>query len=374
MRKILVFSTSTGAGHNQVAGALQNEYLQLGCEVETVDFLKDANRFLDLLIAGGYNNFAIRANLFYGLLYHGSNNSAVTSPLGFLMRQMLFKGLAGKIAGCRPDLIITTHALALNTLGEIKRRGITGAPLISIITDFDAHHFYVNPHVDAYIAPSHHSRDMLVKHGIDGRRVFEFGIPIRRDFLESHNRAGQNGLFTVLLMGGNAGPRAIRRIVHNLVQISESLKLQVVCGHNQALRENLEAAFPGSIPGKELVITGYSQEVPRLMSESDLVITKPGGITISEALAKQCPVIIPYCIAGQEEENVKILADSEVAIWLRNLEEIGPLVSRLIANPGILTSMRANMDAFTRNYSLDGLLQLGLQLMDDQATRFAPGK
>lgn len=365
MKKILVFSTSTGAGHNQVAGALQSEYRQLGCEVEIVDFLKDANHFLDLLIAGGYNNIAIRANFFYGFLYHGSNNSAVTSPLGFLLRRLLIKRLARIVISSQPDLIITTHALAISTLAEIKRQGLSSAPLVSIITDFDAHHFYVNPRVDAYIAPSRHSRDMLVKFGIEGNRVHVFGIPIRRDFLLTKAASGRNSLFTVLLMGGNAGPRAIHRIVRNLMQVPEALRLQVVCGHNQALKQNLEKAFPVPVPGKELVIMGYSNEIPSLMSSSHLVVTKPGGITISESLAQRCPVIIPYCIAGQEEENVKILAASKVAIRLRSIDEIGPLVSRFIRNPAPLEEISAEMESFTSTYSLDGMLQLGLQLIQD---------
>ncbi len=365
MKKILVFSTSTGAGHNQVAGALQNEYQNMGYEVEVVDFLKDASRFLDLLIAGSYNNVMIRAHFLYGILYHGSNNAAITRVVGFLMASILSSSLLRIIKSSQPELIIATHALALSSLADIKRRGGTSAPLISIITDFDAHSSYVNRAVDAYIAPSWHSKEMLVKAGIPKDKIFIYGIPIRREFLVHETPPAESPPFTILLMGGNAGPGAIIETVENLMQIPEPVKLLIVCGRNAVLKNKLDLAFPQSPAGKELVIFGFSDEIPRLMDAADIIITKPGGLTISEALAKRTPIVIPYCIAGQEEENARILAQCGVALRVEHIRNIGAMVRKLISEPKDLERMASDIDALTGQYSLDDMLEVGVRLMDE---------
>lgn len=363
MPKVIIFSASTGGGHNQVASVLEKEFRLCGFQAQTLDFLKESSKLLNLVIASAYNQLAQKSANIYGLLYRLSNNEKFDRQLKIMLTKLLTNKIEDIIRLNNPDLIVSTHPIIVNILGSLKASGRMELPVISVITDFDAHHIYFNKFIDAYITPSMYTRNMLINGGISYNRVYPYGIPIKREFWINSKYEDCNRRFTILLMGGSMGHNYIIKSLSSLRDNPNPLKITVVCGNNYHLKKRIQSKFRILPAGKELVIYGYTSKIPELMDQSDVIITKPGGVTISEAIVKNVPIIIPYAIPGQEDENTRILVDNGLAVKADNMKELNELVTTFIKKPFILNELSQNMACISKAYSLDNILRLAENLI-----------
>lgn len=363
MPKVIIFSASTGGGHNQVASVLEKEFQLCGFQAQTIDFLKESSKILDLFVASTYNQLALRSANVYGLFYHISNYEKVDRRLKIMLSKLLMNKINYIIRSNNPDLIVSTHPIIVNILGSLKASGEIELPVISIITDFDAHHIYFNKFIDAYITPSIYTRNMLVNGGIPNKRIYSYGIPIRREFWTSSKYKNYNEKFTILLMGGSMGHNYIIKSLSSLRDNPNPLKIIVVCGNNYHLKKRIQSKFSILPADKELVIYGYTSEIPGLMDQADVIITKPGGVTVSEAIVKNIPIIIPYSIPGQEAENTRILVDNNLAVKADDMKRLNELINSFIKKPYILNELSQNMASISEAYSLDNILRLAENLL-----------
>ncbi len=145
------------------------------------------------------------------------------------------------------------------------------------------------------------------------------------------------------------------------MQISAPMKVYVVCGNNSSMRDSLKS-YDTYIHDVEIL--GFTDRVPELMELSDVIVSKPGGLTVSESLAKGIPMIIPYCIPGQEQENADILVESLAAIKVDGSRELAQTLSSLIYNPVQLEVLRTNIKKLSRDHSLDNAVQLCMDVLD----------
>jgi processive 1,2-diacylglycerol beta-glucosyltransferase len=375
LRRVLIFSASTGGGHNQVAAVLRDELEQNGYETTVIDFLKESNRFLDFLLASGYNHLAVRSARLYGLIYRTSNNKRVDTRLKAVLSRILRNKINAAVISFHPDLIICTHPIIVNVLGLLKARSQVVLPVISVITDFDAHHMYISKYIDAYITtPCIETKKALLQGGIAENKIFPCGIPVKRDFFRQPERFQSAGRFSVLLMGGSLGGKYLARVINVLLDNPHPLKITVVCGRNYRLKRNLQLKYQNIPSGKEIIIYGFCHNIAELMDSADLLISKPGGITTSEAIAKQLPILIPYAIPGQEEENARILAENHLALKAGKISEINPIISGLINDSGTLREISKNMENLSGSNSLDTFMALSERLIDGfKASSSLPG-
>jgi processive 1,2-diacylglycerol beta-glucosyltransferase len=206
----------------------------------------------------------------------------------------------------------------------------------------------------------------MIKKGINKEKVYTYGIPIRREFLRksSTKTYRNNEVFTVLLMGGSMGYRAIEDVLRGLVNSKNKIKIIVVCGRNKSLMENIKVNYQNKYKNKEIIVYGFTEDIPKLMENSDLLISKPGGLTVSEAIAKRLPMLIPYMIPGQEEENAEFLAQSGVARIIDDINEIDKEIDGFINNQYVLKRMEKNMEKLSEDYSLDDIVRLGDKLIE----------
>lgn len=370
MRRVLIFSASTGGGHNQVASVLQAELQANNYEVMISDFLKESNNLLHLIIASGYNNLAMRSASLYGLLYHRSNNKTVDKRLKSILSKCLRNTISAQITSFKPDLIITTHPMVVNVLGGLKAFARLQLPVISIVTDFAAHHMYFSKHIDAYITPyCIDTHNALLKGGIPENKIFPFGIPIKRDFYKQASNHSADKRFSVLLMAGSLGSKYLVRVINILLHNPYPLRIMVVCGKNYRLKTELKSRCDKLALNKEIIVYGYCNNISDLMDSAHLLISKPGGITSSEAIAKKLPLLIPYAIPGQEEENARILVDNGLALRVRSFKEINDTVTGFIENPDSLQKIARHMEAFNTGNALDRILELSDQLIDYHAPK-----
>lgn len=358
MSKVLIYSAGTGGGHLECAKVLQSKFIQLGHEVVIIDFLKEINIRLDKFVVNF--NSLITGNLpnLYGHLYYGFDNELnqkrFTSLLIKVARNKLYKNIIVE----SPDLIIGTHSFLNGIIGYLKGNNLINIPFISLITDYKPHQNHIHQYIDAYITGSEDLTKEFVNRNIPKERVYPFGIPIRDEFLNRIHTYNKNKTFKILVMGGSLGLKDMKKSLQSVSQIDRDIHITVISGNNIKLKEYFENTYEDLIAEGKITIYGYYNEIATLMYNSDVLITKPGGITITEAISMNLPIIVPYFIPGQEKENLKYLIDNGLGIYIKDQRELGSLIEDLMDNDYILHYMQSNMNKMTNTHSVLDIVNL----------------
>ncbi|SHK64454.1 processive 1,2-diacylglycerol beta-glucosyltransferase [Clostridium cavendishii DSM 21758] len=366
MKKVLILTTSTGQGHNQAANSLCYTFSQNGYEVEKLDFLYNNSKFLNNTIVGGYEVAATKLPHIYGLFYALTNvkymNALLSVPFYITDKKML-----AFINNIKPDIIVGTHPLTVNIISNLKKKGLIKIPFVSIVTDFKAHYTYISKQVDSYVTASSFTKNHLISRGIDANKIFDFGIPIKQDFFikdEEISATKDNDYFNILLMSGSMGLDNISLVLKELIKNPNKLRITVVCGNNNHLKQNLLNKYGHPIKDKKIHILGFTNDVSALMDYSDVIISKPGGLTSTEAIVKNLPLIIPFAIPGQETENTEFLTEKGCAIYVKHIRNINLELNELIYNPHLLIKMRNNLKNIAKNYSINGIVNISNELLN----------
>ena len=363
MKKILILTTSTGEGHNQAAKSISTTFEKSGYEVITHDFLKNNSKFLTKLFIKGYEISASFLPKTYGVGYKITDTSFTNKLLSFMF-SITKRKIKKMIEDTKPNIILVTHPFAVSIISSLKRKGLD-IPVIVIVTDFKAHATYIDNSIDAYITASENTKLDLANRGIDSRRIFSYGIPVKDEFLDNKldiRSTKNDGYFNILLMSGSMGLKNISYVLKELLNNSNKLRITVVCGKNDKLKDSLLKEYNHSIKNKKLHILGFSRDIDCLMEYSDLIISKPGGLTVTEAINKHLPMLIPFAIPGQETQNVEFLTSNGYAINIDNLLEINLIIDNLISNPKELEKMKFNLSKLSSLYSKENIVALANSL------------
>jgi processive 1,2-diacylglycerol beta-glucosyltransferase len=252
-----------------------------------------------------------------------------------------------------PQALVCTQAVPCTVFAAEKRRGTITVPLIAVVTDFAIHSYWVHKEVDLYCVASEEARRDLIRYGIDAARIVVTGIPISPKFLKPRRKEqvrARLGLdtrrATALIMGGSQGMGPLQETLHKL----EDLNLQclVATGLNRELYRMLKKTHGRD---KRMRIFGYTRRIHMLMEAADVLITKPGGLTTSEALAKNLPMVLTNPIPGQEERNARYLERQGVAVPADSPEEIAARVQALLHTPAHLERMIERTKAIATPYA-----------------------
>lgn len=367
MKKVLILSTSTGYGHDQAANSLKELIKNNNTEIVIHDFLKD-NRLFNSSIINGYELCARFLGNIYGFFYRLINFNSINNIISVFFLPVS-KKLAKYILDFNPDVIISTHPLAINILSYLKKKKLINVPIISIVTDFECHATYVSKEVDQYIVASQYTKKSLVSKGIDENKIAPFGIPVRQNFYEHdyHKYIPHilDGPIKILLMGGGMGLNNISKVLKKLSEGNIPLELTVVCGKNNKLKNHLLKEYNNFKGNKKINILGYTTNIPEIMKNSDLIITKPGGLTTTESLLSQLPMIIPFIIPGQESENRDFLAQNNCAIPIRNLDELNIELSKFESDKDKLMNMKKSILKVLEPYSHEDIVNLCNKIIDN---------
>lgn len=364
MKNILILTTSTGQGHNQAANSLIESFTESGFNCIKHDFLANNNKILNDLVVWGYEISASRFPGFYGWFYGFSDNKYVNN-LNYFIFASATKKLSKLIEKEKPDLIIGTHPFTVNIMAHLKKNGLK-TPFISVVTDFKAHYTYVSPLVDAYITASESTKDSLVERGVKRDIIYPIGIPIKENFFDKDINIPEikdNHYFNLLLMSGSMGLKNISYVLDELLTNKHKLRITVVCGTNEKLLNTLEKKAEEIYPDKKLHIIGFSNDIASFMEYSDLLISKPGGLTVTEAIAKNLPLIIPFVIPGQEMENTEFLTSNGYAYYIKDYKSINSIVDKLIDNPEYLIEMKDKLSTLASTYSLNSIIDIANNLI-----------
>ena len=367
--KILLLTAATGGGHIRAANAVE-EYIRenTGWNVRTVDCLKAVGRLLDKTVCDSYLFMAKKAPMLFGRLYKRTNKQNMISHLVPKLSGLFSNMLYPAIEGYNPDVIITTHPFATEMVADLKGDGLVKAPLICIITDYGAHRAYIAREVDSYVVASDDMVPELREFGVPLEKICPFGIPVHGVFFDPQDQkmllrqlSLDPELPTLLFMAGSFGVSNIIKLYRDLAATQVKMQIIVITGRNQKLFDAFEKEIEAA-PAIPTRLIYFTDEVEKYMHAADLLVTKPGGLTVSEALACNLPMAVFDAIPGQEEDNARFLKTHDMCVRIEKGGDFAQEISQLLQEKKRLQAMRENCAGFDKSQSMPNMLSLISQL------------
>ena len=347
--KILIMYITVRSGHFQAARALEQgmRLLNPSVEILTIDAFQYLNPVLARIVDRMYLSVVQKLPELWDYLYDNPKVIQRSERLRQLLHQYDSPRLQGLLKEFHPDAVACTQAFPCGLVADYKKEHGVSIPLYGVITDFSPHAYWVHSLVNGYVVPAGESRKWLIDHRVDPARLFTFGIPIDPHFADTPNidlirRRLQltHGMPTILLMGGGQGLGPLLESVKALDKIHRKMQLLVVAGTNEKTYHRLITMAPKL--RHSVQVFGHVEFVADLMSVADMIVTKPGGLTTSEALAKGLPIVILSPLPGQEVKNANFLTQSKVGRQVANPEELPGTVQHLFDHPSELRTLAEN--------------------------------
>jgi processive 1,2-diacylglycerol beta-glucosyltransferase len=343
-----VLSCGYGGGHRRVAETIAGEWrARTGGRADVIDyFTRFANPAFDSLTRFAYYQAIRFAPGLQGSFYRYMGRIRANSRFRRAVNRTGKARLARYLAGARPDVVCCVHWTFAGTISELKGDGQTAVPCLTVITDYTAHGQWIHPHIDVYAAAHSSLADVLSGRGIPPDRIVASGIPVERKFDRPADRAGAKARMglapdvpVVLVMAGAyAALGRVDDLVRVLARSRANVQPIVVCANAPRLERRVRAVAARS--PHPFRVSGYVDNVEDLMAAADLLMTKAGGVTVSEALVSRLPMLLYGSIPGHEESNAQFLVGEGAAVAARSPAEAATLLEALLAGPGRLEEMR----------------------------------
>lgn len=355
MPRVLLLHVTVGTGHKRAAEALYKAFdeLQPG-KVQIEDVLDHTPRFFSRAYADAYIELSDHAALLWGYFYNQTRDdpdvSRIINNIRKLVEGTSTTGLKKVIKAFDPDIIICTHFLPMELLANLKRHDKLSRPVYCVITDYVAHTFWTYTELDGYFVGNAQTRAQLIERGIPASRITVSGIPIDPAIAEPkeatamrqrHGFALDAPLIT--LFGGGIPAEQVRAAAMRMLQSTLAGTLVIVAGRNKTLTNALHGLEPGAT--LDLRLLGFIDYVDDLVTASDLVITKAGGLIVSEVLARGTPLLVTNPTPGHEDWNADAVVSSGAGLQVRMIEAVPETVQRLFQQPHRLADMRSGARA-----------------------------
>ena len=345
---VLILSANTGQGHNSCARALQAVYTARGIPCEIRDALAYLSPEVSKLVSGGH----VLMYRKMPRLLSASYRSAERHPGAYTEKSPLYKFLASGVKKLLPDVqaggydtVICVHVFAALMVTELCRRYPRPLRTAFLATDYTCSPTCADSRLDRYFVPPRLTEE-FVRAGLPRERILETGIPIRADFQHRTDPAAAKAAFGVdpahrhlLVMCGSMGCGPIEDMVRDVARaLPEDCELSVVCGTNHSLYRRLHLEYASQM---QVHILGYVENVSQLMDGADLYLTKPGGISVTEATQKHLPMVLVNAVAGCEDHNLRYFTGLGAAVTAETPEELAELCLSLLSDPEALSEMAA---------------------------------
>ncbi len=373
--RILVLSAAVGAGHMRAAQAVELALRQVvpDATVQNLDILTLTNAAFRRVYGKAYLDLVNKAPHVLGYFYDmldrpSSSGHNRRDRLRLLVEKLNLAKLLRLLQAELWDLVISTHFLPPEIIASLRKEGKLNVPHVTVTTDFETHRLWMNQPCDRYFTATEEGALYLQSWGVPASDVFVTGIPIHPVFSEPKDRAGclaRQGLVgdrpIILQMAGGFGVGPIEQLYQALLSVERPIEVVVVTGRNEELRKAM-SALPCP-PRHRAHILGFTDQIDELMAVADLVMSKPGGLTTSEALARGAAMVIVNPTPGQEDRNSDFLLENGAAIKVNNLPTLAHKVGPLLAQPERLTQLKANAKRLGRPRAAFDVVEKSLELL-----------
>ena len=374
--KVLIFYASYGGGHLNAAKSIEycikSNYKNI--DVEMIDCMKYVNKTIEKVTTAAYREMAKKMPWAWGRIYSDSQKGPlahISTRSNKIMAIKLLKLLREK----KPDLIISTHPFGSQMCSYLKRKNKINSKIATIMTDFAPHDQWLVGHefTDYYFVAHNKMKNYLISKGISESKIFVTGIPISEAFKENYNKKEifnkynlDENKFTILFFGGGEfglGKTRTVQIFENFVKetINNNIQIIAISGKNPKMKEAFENIVTENNALNNVKIIEFSNEIPKLMYISNLVVTKPGGLTTSESLASNLPMVIINPIPGQEEENAEFLENTGIAVWIKKTNNSKEIIENLLNDKEKLAQMKENTKILAKQNSTQDICDILLK-------------
>jgi processive 1,2-diacylglycerol beta-glucosyltransferase len=351
--RVVVLSASVGAGHLRAAEAVELALKQIAPEIEVQnrDVLDFTNAVFRRMYSNAYLDLVNYFPHFVGYFYDWLEGDGEVRPrtrdrLRQAVQKLNLRAFERFLQDEQWSLVINTHFLPAELISKLRADGKLNQPQVTVCTDFDTHRLWVNQPTDRYFCATDEGSLHLQHYGVPAADIDVTGIPIHPVFAEPADRArclAQQGLVgdrpILLQLCGGFGVGPVEAVFRSLLAVEKPAELVVVCGRNAELKETLEKIEPST--RHRVKILGLTREIDQLMACADLVVTKPGGLTTSECLARGLPMVIVNPIPGQESRNSDFLLESGAGVKVNHVCTLTAKLNELLNDTDRLTRLRA---------------------------------
>lgn len=373
MKKVLIFYASYGGGHLSAARSIEECIKTNYPNVETdlVDCMKYINGALEKITTTAYKEMAKKFPWAWGKVYSDSQKGPLAHISSYSNKIMAVK-LLKLLRQEQPDLVISTHPFGSQMCSYLRRKGKIDCKIATVMTDYAPHDQWLvgADYVDAIFVAHDQMKKQIEEEGIDASKIFSTGIPVSSRFLESFDKKALQKEFslkedkkTILFFGGGEfglGKTKTLEVFKELLKNFPDFQVVAISGKNEKMKHAFEEVVAENKKEDLVHVISYSKQIPELMYISDFVVTKPGGLTVTESLVSGLPLFIINPIPGQEEENASFLEEKQVAVWLKKGDNIKEKLSILLDDPKKTELMKENVKKLARPNSTKDICKISL--------------
>ena len=361
-KNILVVTASMGSGHNKaanaVAEAIKRKYPVN--KINVIDFMSTETAYFNSLVKDIYLKMLDHTPSVYEFFYKFTSDSTKGSTIQSVFAHAMKKDMRELIKKYEADMVICTHPFPCAAASYLKQTWEINIPLITVMTDFCVHQFWLYKNIDIYFTANDLLKKEMVNQGLLEERIFVTGIPVGYNFRVDYNRDDLLAKFKLekdkpvaLIMGGGLGLGGVKNALCQLERLKKDIQILVITGANVALWSEMNEYAQHS--KHKIFVWGYSHNIQEFMSVATFLISKPGALTISEALTRELPMILHDPIPGPEVDNAKFVSDNGAAIWVRHQDTLDAVVREVLSDATILPKLRNNAKVLKKPYASDNI-------------------
>ncbi|MED2974506.1 galactosyldiacylglycerol synthase [Fictibacillus sp. B-59209] len=354
MKKILFLPfLQMPSGHHQAAEALIDmlKIRKKDIVLKKVDLLSYMNVSLEKMVTGTYLKWIKLMPGTYDLVYKNFTYSTMRKVHSFKGYEILFlKKMEKLLEDEQPDVIVCTHSIPSYLLSALKRKGKCQVPVMNVYTDFFINDVWGREEIDYHFVPNQDMKSKLVTdHHISHKNIIVSGIPVHEQFTKTEKRSNESSRRKILISGGSSGLGDIYELI-TAAETSGAFDYFVLCGNNRKLYEKIRQLDADHI--HPLPYIASRQEMNEWYDRVDAVVTKPGGITVSEALQKNLPIFVHSVLPGQEEINLEYLEEKNLVFRLERSQSIEEQLHRVLGNKPELKKWHAAKKAYEKGIEM----------------------
>ncbi len=350
MKPFLLPYVTAGNGHRSASMSLKEAFEREDKPCVTVDVLNFSDRVFRMIYSNIYEVIGEHSHSSCGAIYKLTDQDREESHLVKLvdrLSEISLNQFRSFITDNDPPAVICTHFLPQAILAKMKTRGLYSGQVYSCITDFDLHRMWFCHGIDGYFVSNRNIRDKLIHLGVDGEKIEITGIPVNSKFCNLPRKSGpMDSRMRILFSGRSISDKKVFSILEGLNDLELPLDLEIITGRNEALFDRLKDF--SSCPPVRINIHGFVDNMDELMTKADLMITKPGGLTISEALCAQLPMILFSPIPFQETKNAIFLDSQGAGCLCEDIKDVLNRISQLFHCPEKIEKMKNRCSELAR--------------------------
>ena len=340
-------------GHLSAAKSIR-EYIEENyqdIQIQIVDCVEYINKVFNKVTTKAYSELAKKAPWAWGFVYKKAEHGPIAKISNESNKLMSIK-LNKLLKEFEPDYVISTHPFSSQMCAYLKKKHKVNFKLATVMTDYAPHDQWLLYHdeVDLFFVAHTGMKSSLISKGIDRTKIYATGIPLSNRFLQHYNKQKTLEYFglepnkkTVLFFAGGEfglGKNTTFDILKSFAENFPNLQIVAIAGKNKDMKEKFTSLVRSTNREDSIKVLDYTNMVPELMSISDLVVTKPGGLTTTESLASGLPIIVINPIPGQEEQNAEFLEENGVAIWIKKNDDVSKILNNIFSSPEKMQEMK----------------------------------